>query len=437
MVKTIKLTDENVSALPYAKKKRYEIGDKKIPNFFVRVGIRSKVFIIRDRFGGSAAPARRSIGDFPKMSCDEARVIANEWNKQLDRGLDPKLEAEKAQKLVELEARQTFRAAMEDYVAWLPQRELNRHVKQDIAEIRRDVLNPARNPWLNKYVHEVTDIDVAILVESVRARAPSQAKSIFKLLSTFFKWATDPERKAGYGLHRNPIVELEPIRLGLKNKERTRTLGPSEICAYVRAAEETPYPYGPFFKCLLLSGAVRKTSLSGARWREFDFRACIWVIPEERVKHGQELHEHIVPMTNYFIAILKDIRQNQCFDEGDYVFSTTNGRTPINGFSRAMEIFKKRVQKHFQQIKPGAEMEPWVLHDTRRHVRTSMSALDVPSDVAELIIGHRRKGRKGVYDQYRFLPQSRRALVKYTRRLNEIVNGTAIDFGLDDLLENE
>lgn len=437
MVKTIKLTDENVSALPYAKKKRYEIGDKKIPNFFVRVGKRSKVFIIRDRFGNSTAPARRSIGDFPQMSCDEAREIANQWNKQLERGLDPRLEAEKAQKLVDLEARQTFEAVMEDFIAWLPQRERNRHVEQDIADIRRDLLNPDRNPWMNKYVHEVTDIDVATLIASIRSRAPAQAKSIFKLLSTFFKWATHPERRSGYGLVVNPIIGLTPGQLGLKNNVRSRFLEPNEIRAYVRAADETPYPYGPFFKCLLLSGAVRKTSLSGARWREFDFKACIWAIPEDRVKHGQELHKQIVPMTNHFIAILNEIRQTQCFEEGDYVFSTTNGRTPINGFSRAMKLFKGRVREQFKQIQPGAEMPHWILHDTRRHVRTNLSALDVPSDVAESIIGHRKKGIAGVYDQYRFVPQSRKALVKYSRRLKEVLNGTAVDFGLDDLSENE
>lgn len=91
-----------------------------------------------------------------------------------------------------------------------------------------------------------------------------------------------------------------------------------------------------------------------------------------------------------------------------------------------------KMELIYQELRPGHVMAGWVLHDLRRVVRTALSALGISEQVAELVIGHRKKRD---YNQDSFRPQIRRALVLFTERLMEIVAGTATDFVADDLSE--
>jgi integrase len=43
-------------------------------------------------------------------------------------------------------------------------------------------------------------------------------------------------------------------------------------------------------------------------------------------------------------------------------------------------------------------MEDWNPHDLRRTVRTGLSKLGCPSDVAEAVLGHSKKGIEGTYN---------------------------------------
>ena len=67
-------------------------------------------------------------------------------------------------------------------------------------------------------------------------------------------------------------------------------------------------------------------------------------------------------------------------------------------------------------------LAPWVVHDLRRVVRSNVAApLGVPDNVAELVLGHGRKGLQRVYDpRHRYLPEIRAALTKWNSRLVEL-----------------
>jgi integrase len=62
-----------------------------------------------------------------------------------------------------------------------------------------------------------------------------------------------------------------------------------------------------------------------------------------------------------------------------------------------------------------------VIHDLRRTVRTRLSELRVPEHVAELVIGHARKGLARIYDQHRYADEMREALQAWAVRLRAIV----------------
>jgi hypothetical protein len=77
------------------------------------------------------------------------------------------------------------------------------------------------------------------------------------------------------------------------------------------------------------------------------------------------------------------------FRKGPYLFSTTFGEKPVNGFSKA----KARLDEFMlEELGPGpgdqpTELAPFAIHDLRRTVRTPLSSLRVPDIVAEMVIG--------------------------------------------------
>jgi integrase len=153
---------------------------------------------------------------------------------------------------------------------------------------------------------------------------------------------------------------------------------------------------------LLLTGQ-RRDEVAGMRWREIDLKAKLWTIPEERFKSGVS---HQVPLVPDMIAILETLPKSF-----DHLFSTTQGRKPVSGYSKAKQLLDQRM----------APATRWTFHDLRRTCRTHLSALRVPDTVAEMVIGHGRKGLQRVYDQHQFADEMREALGLWAGQLRDIV----------------
>src|SRR5207253_10925052 len=97
-------------------------------------------------------------------------------------------------------------------------------------------------------------------------------------------------------------------------------------------------------------------------------------------------------------------------------FSTTFGKSAVNGFSKAKVALDRAMAAEL-----SARVEPFVIHDIRRTMRTGLSALPVSDLVRELVIGHTKPGLHKVYDQHAYLDEKRRALDLYAARLREII----------------
>ena len=97
-------------------------------------------------------------------------------------------------------------------------------------------------------------------------------------------------------------------------------------------------PTAPMVRMLLLTGQ-RKTEVAEAQWSEFDFEKKLWIIPPGRMKMDAA---HVVPLTAEAIAVLQDCRASRC---GGFVFSTTFGRMPVNGFSKAKARLDKLIER--------------------------------------------------------------------------------------------
>lgn len=415
-----RLTDTMIAGLKPAANDRLEIRDELVSGLAVRVSEKGKkTFVLIARFPGSSNPTRRAIGEYPNITLADARDEAKRWQLLIRRGIDPKDEVEKERVENERKRANSFSAVVEDYLKDIPTRQRNRHADKDAAEIRRELLDAGRNKWLNRPIVEITDADIAQLIGAIRDRpAPGMAYNVWGHIKAIFSWAMWPERRQGYGLVNNPTQHLQPKHFKLSKTVSTRVLTDEEIKAYWKAADATPYPLGPFYKLLLLTGQ-RKAEVSDARWAEFDLNnRQLWTVPEERFKSGQS---HIVPLSKDVLSLITALERFEGEGSGDCLFSTMTGQKPINGFSRAKTELDKKMLEILKESDPAAKLPAWVFHDVRRTVRTRLSALRVNADVAEMVIGHGKKGLRRVYDQYEFEPEMREALEKWASALKKIV----------------
>ena len=65
--------------------------------------------------------------------------------------------------------------------------------------------------------------------------------------------------------------------------------------------------------------------------------------------------------------------------------------------------------------------QSWTPHDLRRTVRTGLSRLQCPNEVAEAVLGHSRKGIEGTYDLHRYEPECKHWLQKWADHLDSLL----------------
>lgn len=377
---------------------RYFVADAVVPGLKLRVtGKGKKVFVLWKRFGGSPYPTARSIGTYGVLTLAEARAKARAWLLTISSGEDPRA-LEKARREAESERRDmTFGSVMEDY--------LRLHVAKTrkATDVTREIRKELLPRWKDKPLSEVTRRDVKKMIAEILERgATYQAHHCLGHARTFFNWAIDEEI---YGIESSPCERIKPKKAIGEKKPRQRVLKDPELKALWAAADSLGYPMGPLYRMLMLTGQ-RKGEVAGAQWREFDLAAKVWTIPPERFKSDAV---HRVPLSDAVMAVLAELPS---WAGGDFLFSSTDGRIPVNGFSKA----KARLDKAM------GDPDPFVIHDIRRTVRTRLSGLKVPHEVAEMVIGHGKKGLARIYDQHEYQNEMRAALDAWALRLQSIVD---------------
>ncbi|MGA7328430.1 MAG: site-specific integrase [Rhodomicrobium sp.] len=424
MAEKVVFTDRMLKSLKAAPKgKRYEYFDAVVPGLSARIGdkVNNKgkaaqiTLNLIARYPGTPKPnpTRRKLGRYPQeITLEQSRQKARQWLDLIGRGIDPSAEQRRAVEAEDAKRGNTFATIIEEFI--------RRHVrgKRKAADVEREIRREMLPMWKDKSVAEITRRDVVRLIEAIADRpAPYQAHNIFSHGRTFFNWAIERDI---YGLEKSPFDRLKPARLIGPKKPRQRVLSDDELFAYVRASDRLGAPFGAMFKMLALTGQ-RKSEVSDARWREFDFEKRIWIVPPERFKSDAT---QLVPLTDDAVALLRSLPR---FNKGDHLFSTTFGEKPVSGFSKAKARLDRRMLRTLgalarrrRENQASVTLVPFVIHDVRRTVRTRLSGLKVPSAVAEMVIGHGKKGLARVYDQHEFLEEMREALEAWNLRLRTI-----------------
>ena len=198
---------------------------------------------------------------------------------------------------------------------------------------------------------------------------------------------------------------------------RTRILTEPELRAFWAATGAMPYPWGPYFRLLLLT-MQRRSELAEAHRSEIDLQRALWTIPSVRMKMDSV---QVVPLAPRALGLFASL---PTFSRGPCIFSTTFGAKPISGFGKAKRALEKLMLFELRKSQgESATLEPWGLHDLRRTGRTALSSLPIPETVKELVIAHAKRGLHKVYDQHAYIDEKRQALTLWEARLLGIVEG--------------
>lgn len=314
----------------------------------------------------------------------------------------------------------TFESVAEDFIKEkLPGERKGKDVER---EIRRDLMPR----WKDRPITSITDLDVLAVIKAKMPDGKVGSRNLLALIKRFFRWVI---AQRVYGVTVSPCASLQASAIiGETSGPRDRILSEDEIFAYWRTATRMPYPYGPIYQMLMLT-ALRLSEVADASLPEFDFRNKLWVIPAERMKGKnagkKQARAHAVPLTADLLAILEILPR---FKGGKYLFSTTDGASPVWMGTKPKERLDRRMLRTLRALarKRGddfraVELPHFVQHDVRRTVRSQMSRLKVAEEVREAILAHARPGIKKVYDVHDYLDEKREALELWARRLAEIV----------------
>jgi integrase len=392
------LTDRFIrSRRPAPVGRREEYQDAIVPGLALRVtDTGNKSFVLIARFPTHPKnPTRRAIGRYGAVSLEGARARARQWLDLIKRGVDPAVEDARQAAVTRRKQVNTFAAVAADF--------LDRHgrtLKKE-GEARRIIEVEFVKRWGARPAADITPQDVSIAIRAIVARgAPYQAHNAFGYLRRLFSWAIGTQE---YGIPSSPIERLSPRDLIGRREPRERTLTDGELRKVWQAAEAMGYPYGPVFRLLVLTGQ-REREVADMSWSEIDLGNRLWTIPAVRMKGGAA---HAVPLSPAAVSLIEALPR---FTAGDFVFTTTAGAKPINGFSKA----KTRIDRLSQ-------VSGWKIHDLRRSMRTHLSALQVQDVVREAVIAHARPGLHKVYDQHSYEAEKRHCLELWERRLLSIV----------------
>lgn len=255
-----------------------------------------------------------------------------------------------------------------------------------------------------------------------------RANSIFSVLKSFFRWASDEDNGHPY-LEHNPMSSLrQPFPTG----ERDRILNADELRLFWIATAIEREPFGSIARLLLLTGQRRSEIADMERW-QIDRRAQTLTLP---IRMTKSQRAHVVPLSDLAVTVLDQVpRRAGVMTMFDLKADRPNSKSRC--FWHANELIRKRMLelRRAEIAATGGDPDDayiphWVFHDLRRTASTVMCQLGHPLHVVDRILNHGASGTGtgrtlnavcSVYVRYEYLDERRAALADLGAYVEKLV----------------
>jgi integrase len=350
-------------------------------------GSASWVYQFRPKGVGRSEAARTlTLGSWRSVTLDAARAAAMAKAGEVALGKDPAAERRSER----TRERRIVSRALDEFELAIKRRRLV-NVATIMSTLRRGLA-----PLAMREINALTRADLVDRIDALEVEGkPGAATDLRKHARSLLEWAVSK------GLARyNVLAGLRRPRASraerLENDDKTRALSDAEIAALWASAGSLG-PFGGLLRLGLLT-AMRRSELAKLRWADVhDDRI---VIKPPVAKTGAR---HEVPIT----AAMRAVLTAQARDTSGLVFPSRRRRAQaqLSGWTQLVAAAVKHSGVDFR------------LHDLRRSVRTVLSRCGVSEEIAELAIGHARRGLIGVYNK----DEAWRARVDAFERVSEHV----------------
>lgn len=408
------LSDTELKRVKPPKTGRLEIGDTIVPGLVIRVtpkGKRSFSVIYKVPGEGGLSKHGRlltgrqhriTIGQYPMISLKRAREEAREIIEVVSEGHDPRVERRERNLL-----------RLTDSVEAVSKRFINQDAKRNIASWKK-IESTFRlhiiPKWGDRPISDIRRADIHELLDDiVTTGRVGTAREVRKHLSRLFNWAVDREI-----ISDNPVHGMERKDL-VQNGEAGRALTDEELRILWIATGELGYPFGDMYRMLLLTGQ-RRNEWANALRSEINTQRRVLEIPASRYKGKRD---HVVPLTDPVWAIFEAL---PVFIGNDYhLFSSTIGKVPVSGFSKAKARLDEIMEQHMQEKDPDAALVGWRVHDMRVTCETRLADLGLNREIRDAVLGHAKPGLQRNYNKHDYFEEKHTALKAYAEHILKVV----------------
>jgi integrase len=342
-----------------------------------------------------------TLGSYPAMSLQTARMKNAEARALLAEGIDPIIERQKEKLIRESE----FESTTFQYIAleWLDSR---KHIWSEIHYTKmKALLERKLFPHIGKL--QITEISHPVMLGALRLMEKQgkydTAKRAKQLAGRIFSYA----RSQGIKVDRitDDLTEALTVHKKQHMAAITDPKATGRLMVAIDAYVGTPVVCSALKLAPLLF--VRPGELRSMEWSEIDWEAKLWLIPAEKTKMRES---HIVPLSRQSLEILRFIQRFT--GEGRYVFS--NPRSSQRPMSENAVLVALRTMGYEKHVMTG--------HGFRAMARTLIAErLKISSEWIELQLAHSVRDPLGrAYNRTTFLDERVEMMQKWADYLDEL-----------------
>lgn len=345
---------------------------------------------------------RISLGTYPTVSLKEARDHRETFKKQITQGIDPSL----LRQIKKYEAKEnTFKAVALEWFAKHRKKVNAQYADRLIRRLEKDIF-----PLLgNRLISEITPPELLSVLSKVEKRgAIVIAKRLKQTCGQVFRYAVATGRA-----ERDPTQDLKGALTPNKTKSFASLRKPAELAALLNSIDGYTGTIETRLALQLLPLIfVRPGELRHAEWKEMDWGAKEWHIPEEKMKMKEK---HIVPLSTQAITILEALML--ITGKGKYLFPSVRTR------SRPMS--ENTLNAALRRM--GYTKEEMTSHGFRSTASTLLNEQGWDRDWIERQLAHaERDSVRAAYNYAQYLPQRKEMMQAWADYLDGLKQGADV-----------
>lgn len=339
------------------------------------------------RYYWAGKQQRITLGRYPALSLQDARIRAGELRLMVERGQDPKGGVNDSAMLT-----------VDDCIdKWL-EMYVDRQLKRTTRGLYHNQVNLCmRGLFLGRAAESIEAKEWAAFINGLEQENLKKARRVLVTFKALFSWCESRHLVGDVKISR-----LRPRDYGKKADDGKRVLSFEEL-AHIWVAMERGRAGGPvkMLHQMTMLWGNRLSELRMAEPHHFQLNTGLWVCPAELSKMGNVITRPIFEQIRPMLDRMLDIYPHFIFP----------------GSSLDKPITIAAANKMLRVTREELPYEYWRAHDFRRSLATHTSAAGVPPHVVERMLGHELGGVMAIYNKHDWIEEQRRAYEDYADKL--------------------